>query len=517
MAISHPDGRPLAPEEFPAARALKGENVVGVRYRLRDAQGAEKFILATASPLIADGMITGVVATWHDVTEQERLLSEVQANAQALREARDELELRVDQRTAELEAIFASLPDATYMGNENGIQRCNQAALDILGCDSIQDLWDKIPTLAEKIQNRDVETGRRIPTEREPFVRALQGESAVLEMIQRNLKTGQDVVVRSACAPIIMNGQVIGAVAINTDISDQKRIQTALSAQAETLREQAALLELTHDAILVFAMDGIVRFWNRGAEERYGWTREEAIGQRAQAFLQTQFPEPLEQIYATLLERNCWEGELVQTRRDGTPVSVACRWALQRDAQGAPLAVLEINNDITDRKRAEEESRRASLYARSLIEASLDPLVTISPEGKITDVNEATERATGVSRQHLIGSDFSDYFTEPDKARAGYQQVLAQGLVRDYSLTIRHASEGTIDVLYNASVYRDETGDVQGVFAAARDVTERKRAEEEFAPGFALRPQPDRGQPRPAGDHQPRGQDHRRQPGHRSR
>ena len=187
-------------------------------------------------------------------------------------------------------------------------------------------------------------------------------------------------------------------------------------------------------------MDGIVRFWNRGAEERYGWTREEAIGQRAQAFLQTQFPEPLEQIYATLLERNCWEGELVQTWRDGTPVSVACRWALQRDAQGAPLAVLEINNDITDRKRAEEESRRASLYARSLIEASLDPLVTISPEGKITDVNEATERATGVSRQHLIGSDFSDYFTEPDKARAGYQQVLAQGLVRDYSLTIRHAS-----------------------------------------------------------------------------
>jgi len=122
--------------------------------------------------------------------------------------------------------------------------------------------------------------------------------------------------------------------------------------------------------------------------------------------------------------------------------------------------------------------RDAAQYARSLIEASLDPLVTISPDGKITDVNLATEQATGKSRVELIGTDFSDYFTETDKAREGYQQVLRSGWVTDFPLTLRHVSAGPMDVLYNASVYRNESGEVVGVFAAARDVTERKRAEE---------------------------------------
>jgi len=130
-------------------------------------------------------------------------------------------------------------------------------------------------------------------------------------------------------------------------------------------------------------------------------------------------------------------------------------------------------------KRA-AEARLASLYARSLIEAGLDPLVTISPDGKIIDVNQATEEVTGVGREQLIGTDFSDYFTEPEQARSGYRQVLADGLVRDYPLTIRHASGRTMGVLYNATVYRDEAGEVQGVFAAARDITERKRAEAEI-------------------------------------
>lgn len=131
-------------------------------------------------------------------------------------------------------------------------------------------------------------------------------------------------------------------------------------------------------------------------------------------------------------------------------------------------------------ERAQSELRSASLYARGLIEASLDPLVTISPEGQITDVNESTEAATGEPREKLVGSDFSNYFTEPDKARKGYQRVLTEGLVRDYPLTIRHVSGRTADVLYNAVVYRNEAGQVQGVFAAARDVTQQKATEREL-------------------------------------
>ena len=130
------------------------------------------------------------------------------------------------------------------------------------------------------------------------------------------------------------------------------------------------------------------------------------------------------------------------------------------------------------REKLAEELRKASTYTRSLIEASLDPLVTISPEGKITDVNEATIKVTGIGREQLIGTDFSNYFTEPELAREGYRQVFDKGFVTDYPLTIRHFSGKLTHVLYNASVYKDVAGKVMGVFAAARDTTERKQAEE---------------------------------------
>jgi PAS domain S-box-containing protein len=141
----------------------------------------------------------------------------------------------------------------------------------------------------------------------------------------------------------------------------------------------------------------------------------------------------------------------------------------------------ELAATIQRLEQTEQERRSALLYARGLIEASLDPLVTISPEGKVTDVNKATESATGAPRTQLIGSDFSDYFTAPELARDGYRQVLSEGLVRNYPLTIRHVSGPTTDVLYNAVVYRNEAGEVQGVFAAARDVTERRRIELELS------------------------------------
>jgi PAS domain S-box len=149
------------------------------------------------------------------------------------------------------------------------------------------------------------------------------------------------------------------------------------------------------------------------------------------------------------------------------------------DANGSPL-IMEMGIDITEQKRAQDGVRQASAYNRNLLEVSLDSLVTISPEGKITDVNEATVKVTGVSRDKLIGTDFSDYFTEPEKARDGYRLVFYQGTVKDYPLTIRHKDGKLTDVLYNASVYKDEAGNVLGVFAAARDVTVQTQAEAEL-------------------------------------
>jgi len=138
---------------------------------------------------------------------------------------------------------------------------------------------------------------------------------------------------------------------------------------------------------------------------------------------------------------------------------------------------LGLRKEIAERRQAEQALARAAGYNRRLIEASLDPLVTIGPDGKITDVNASTEAATGLKRQELIGTDFSAYFADPRKAREGYERVFKEGSVRDYPLDLRHKDAGATPVLYNASVYSDEGGKVIGVFAAARDITERKRAE----------------------------------------
>jgi len=122
--------------------------------------------------------------------------------------------------------------------------------------------------------------------------------------------------------------------------------------------------------------------------------------------------------------------------------------------------------------------RQESEYARSLIEASLDPLITISIEGKITDMNAAFANITGMTRKDLTGTDFFDYFTEPQKAREGYQEVFAKGFVADYPLTIRDHKR--TDVLFNGSVYKDESGNVLGVVVVARDITEQKRIANEL-------------------------------------
>ncbi|CAN5333423.1 hypothetical protein BH09BAC3_BH09BAC3_29230 [soil metagenome] len=161
----------------------------------------------------------------------------------------------------------------------------------------------------------------------------------------------------------------------------------------------------------------------------------------------------------------------------------------EKEKRAAELVIADIELDFQKKQKEKREianreleavsnaAKQASQYARSLIEAATDPLVTISLEGKITDVNEASVNVTGVAREKLIGTDFSDYFTEPEKAREGYKQGFERGSVSNYPLTIHHKNGRLTEVLYNASVYRDDKGTVLGVFAAARDITAQKRLE----------------------------------------
>jgi len=276
-------------------------------------------------------------------------------------------------------------------------------------------------------------------------------------------------------------GKVLGVFAAARDVTESKRVMREF-AETKNLLDNILQSSIKY-SIIGKDLDHHILSWNEGAQRNYGYAAAEILGKNSD-ILHT--PEDVKSGAVTKLlksayEKGLAEGEFERIRKDGARFAASVVVTRRNDASGNPIGYLLMSSDISEKKQAEEQLRSASQYARSLIEASLDPLVTISPEGKITDVNEATIKVTGVLREELIGTDFSNYFTEPERAREGYQQVFAKGSVTDYPLTIRHRNRHLTEVLYNASVYKDASGGVLGVFAAARDVTAQKRAEAEIA------------------------------------
>ena len=257
---------------------------------------------------------------------------------------------------------------------------------------------------------------------------------------------------------------------------------TALQ-QISRLALLASIVDSVDDAIISVTLDGIITSWNPAAERMYGYSIEEAVGRPISIVIPSE-----KQQHAQALLHGVADGtpvvryETVRVRKSGdlVPVSVMVS-PVRDDEESDVVGAASVERDITDRLKFENRVRAASEYARSLIEASLDPLVTISPDGKITDLNEATARVTGRSRDSLIGTDFADNFTNPETARESYRRVFAEGSVTDYSLTICHRNGRQVEVLYNASLYKDSGGKVLGVVAAARDVTAQRRAESELA------------------------------------
>ncbi|MDD5492481.1 MAG: PAS domain S-box protein, partial [bacterium] len=278
-----------------------------------------------------------------------------------------------------------------------------------------------------------------------------------------------------------MQGQVLGVFAAARDVTESKSVMREF---AETKNFLDNILQSsTKYSIIGKDLNHKILSWNEGAKRNYGYTAEEIIGQDSNV-LHT--PEDVNsgavsRMLKIAYDKGLAEGEFMRVRKDKSRFMASVVVTRRNDATGHPIGYLLMSNDISEKKQADVKLQQASQYVRSLIESSLDPLVTISGDGKITDVNDATVKVTGVLREQLIGTDFSNYFTEPEKAREGYQQVFAKGSVTDYPLTIRHKDGRLTDVLYNASVYKDTGGNVLGAFAAARDVTARKKAETELA------------------------------------
>jgi PAS domain S-box-containing protein len=284
------------------------------------------------------------------------------------------------------------------------------------------------------------------------------------------------------------------------------------SAQA-ALHEKASLLDLTHDTVFVRDMKDVIAYWNRGAEELYGWAREEAIGKVTHQLTKTVFPAPLDEINAQLLGTGRWDGELIHTKRDGAQIVVASRWALQRDGQGRPTAILETNNDITDRKRAEEALRQSEQRYRNIfetagvsiweedfsqVEAAIDALkeqgvrdfrqyFAVHPEFvrqaismvTIIDVNHATLKLFGASdKEELLGALHTIFTPETHEAFVGELIAIAEGRIAFSSETQVQTLKGDKLAVLFTITFPPPPARLDSVLVTLSDITQRKQAEE---------------------------------------
>src|SRR5262249_27369556 len=245
-------------------------------------------------------------------------------------------------------------------------------------------------------------------------------------------------IVHARGRPVVdATGAVTEYIGTSTDVTKRR------AAEAE-LRKQAELLSLSHEALLVREPDGRISFWNRGAEETYGWTAEEALGKRAHGLLQTVFPAPFAEIETILREQGRWNGELVQVRRDGARIVVASRWSQQRDERGRPAAALETNTEVTARKRAEEALRESEERYRALIEVSPQMVWMTGADGSNIYFNQWWYDYTGLTRAESEGFGWARAVHPEHRERSEeiWRQAVAAGGGGDGEVPGGRAADG---------------------------------------------------------------------------
>ena len=252
---------------------------------------------------------------------------------------------------------------------------------------------------------------------------------------------------------------------------------------AATLREQAQLLELTHDTVMVRGDDDIIKYWNQGAERLYGWRRDEAIGKRSPELLRTVFPIPLEEIKAKLQRDGHWEGEFHRTRKDGTPVTVATRWSIRTDESGRRIGTLETTNDITERRRAEEALQRSqAAYLAEAQKISLTGSFGWNPSTDAVFLSEqsfsmfACEPGTQPSIDVMLRRIHPDDVTA---VRQAFARAAREHADFDLEFRLQTPNEAIKHVRLLARAMTNGNGQPQFV-GAATDVTAARKSEEQL-------------------------------------
>lgn len=413
--LHHPDDRNAAWKSI--ENHLQGLTPVHeIEYRMRTRDGSYKWILDRAKVVKRDsqGKPIRMSGSHTDITERKQMEEAVR---------RSEEKFSKTFRHAPLMMTLSRVEDGAYLEvNERFVEVSGFSREEAIGKTSVELDW-----ISEK--------------DRERLVGELKVKGSVDGMeITLRTKEGRDV-------HCLYNGELIDTethpilLSIAQDITELKRAQ-------EVLRNQAALLDLAHDAILVrdLSAGGRILYWNKGAEEMYGWSKKETLGEGISEILKTGFPESLEEIKAHLFRAEQWEGELVHNTKAGERIIVESRWALQRDDTGSPCAILEINRDITDRKRAEEDLKAyASDLERSNRELEDFAFITSHDlQEPLRKIQVFSERiSTGY--KDVLDDQCRDWLERIQKA-AHRMRALIDDLLRYSRLTTRKESLGPVSL-----------------------------------------------------------------------
>ena len=395
-------------------------------------------------PLRGNGQqVEGILILANETTEQvvaRRTAEEARSRAVALAE-------QVERERSLLEAILRQMPAGVIIAEvpTGKVVLCNEQALQLVQ----QPIWSGQAAESESDSRYFHPDGMRLRPEEWPLVHAVKQDEVVsAEEIDLVLPDGSRRTVYCSASPLHdAEGNTIAAVMTLADISERKQMEQALREARDDLEarvrertaalhmanlslrreidvrrqtekalaEQAGLLDLSHDAIIVCDLAEQVRFWNHGAEENYGWTSSEAAGEPIQQLLHSVFPTSAAQVREELLINGRWEGEVVQSRRDGSLVTVESRWVLQNDDRGQQLAIMQIDTDITERKRAEGKLAQQGERLRVLHDIDQAILATQSVRQIACAAVRQVAALLGMQRASLVMFDHA----------AGYAELLA--------------------------------------------------------------------------------------------
>ncbi len=412
--------------------------------------------METFLALAAFGVLVGAGRA-DELRQRERSLA--RSNARLRREG--ELVRKAEER---FRGLLEAAPDAIVIIDEAGaMQLVNAQAEQLFGYPREELIGETLELLVPE-RSRAGHVHLRSTFFANPTTRPM-GRGLELCIVR---KDGSELPVEITLGAVETNAGVLVSAAVR-DIREHKRL-------VEELEQRGRLMDLVHDAIIVREpAEGRISYWNREAEEIYGYTAAAACGRIVHELLRTEFPESVEAIKRKLLTRGRWEGELWHIRRDGRRILVSTRQALQRGEHGEPIAVIELNSDITEQRRMEEAQSRLA----AMVEHSDDAILGKTSDGTITEWNRGAERLYGYTAEEAIGRN-ARMLMAPEHV-AEEQEMLARvfrGEALEQYETVRIRKDGSsVYASLTISPVRDRNGAVVAASAIARDITERKRFE----------------------------------------